>query len=36
MTDNLFSHAVDSEHVTTKSDDSSEPVAYPVFSDKNR
>lgn len=36
MTDNLFSHQAEAEHVTTKKDDSSEPVQHPVFSDKSR
>lgn len=36
MTDNLFSHVADVEHVATKSEDSAEPVAHPVFSDKSR
>lgn len=36
MTDNLFSHAADAEHVVTKTDDSADPVAHPVFSDKSR
>lgn len=36
MTDNLFSHVADTEHVTTKTDDTAEPVQHPVFSDKSR
>ena len=42
MTDNLFSHPADAEHVKTKNEDatkhtvSTEPVQHPVFSDKSR
>ena len=36
MTENLFSHPVESEYVAPTKDESSEPVVNPVFSDKNR
>ena len=36
MTDNLFSHPTEAEHVVTKTDDAAEPVQHPVFSDKSR
>jgi hypothetical protein len=35
MTENLFSHPAEVEHVETKGD-RTEPVSNPVFSDRDR
>jgi len=36
MTENLFSHPVEAEHVATTTTESSDPVENPVFSDRDR
>ena len=36
VSDNLFSHPAEAEHVVTTTESSGDPVQHPVFSDRDR